>query len=81
MTDIVTLTAGLSLGLLFVLIVTKAYIRSISTTIYVISLSIAMQTYVMGECEIAFLIVIAGAVSSLMRAVINHNVDTVLKRN
>ena len=80
MLNIELLMGVMSIGLIFVLIVTKAYKRSITTTVYVISLAISMQLYHTCDKDLSFVVITLGAIFSLMRAVFNHKTDQLVKR-
>ena len=71
----------ISIALLFVLIITGAYRKSISTTIYIISIVIAMNCIDRCDPKIAGAIIMAGAIIALVRAVINTKEDTWIKRH
>ena len=71
---------GISIALFFVLIVTKAYKKSVSTTINVVSLMLAAQAFFLYGADAAYLFVFSGATLSLIRAVINTRQDTIIKR-
>ena len=70
-----------SIALLFVLVTTGAYRRSISTTIYIISIVLAMNCIDRCDPKIAGAIIMGGAIVSLVRAVINTKDDTWIKRH
>jgi len=81
MINIQVLMPTMSLGLLFILFITGAWRRSYTTTIYVVSLYASMQLYHLScNKDTAFIVITAGAIISLVRAVVNHNRDTLIKR-
>ena len=71
----------ISVAMFFVLIVTKAWKHSITTAIYVTSLVVAIECYSLCHKEAAYIIMLSGAFISLVRAVVNHDTDRILKRN
>jgi len=78
--DIKLLMEIVSIGLLFVLFITKAYTKSISTTIYIVSLVISLETYKNYSEKVAFVVIVLGAVIVLIRAIVNHKQDRLIKR-
>lgn len=78
--DLKILLPMVSLGLLFVLVVTHAYRRSITTTIYVISVAVATNCYMMCKPQLAGVVIVLGAAISLIRTVINTEQDRFIKR-
>ncbi len=69
-----------SLGLIFVLIATRAYKRSYSTAVYILALAISIELMLYKEYQQAVLVLILGAVINLIRAVVNHEEDSWVKR-
>jgi hypothetical protein len=80
MINIELLVSVISLGLIVALVLTKAYNRSITTTIYVVSLAISMQFCYSGVNHFALIPITIGAILSLGRAVVNHDTDKLIKR-
>lgn len=70
----------LSLGLLFVLVATRAYERSVTTAIYVFCVAVSLNCYAVCRPDIAWTVITAGAGISLIRTVINTESDRFLKR-
>ncbi len=70
----------ISIALIFVLVVTGAYKRSITTTVYVVSLVISFQCVKYISVTAAGAVLVAGAIIALVRAVINHEDDRLFKR-
>ena len=70
------LTMMISLGLIFILFMTNAYKRSITTAIYVVSVAISMQ---IDDSETATIIIISGAAAALLRAVLLGGEDKILR--
>ncbi len=81
MFDIEMFVHVVSIAMFFVLIVTQAWRHSITTAIYVTSLIAAVECYNMCCKEAAFMVILFGAFLSLVRAIVNHDVDRILKRN
>jgi len=81
MFDIEMFVHVVSIAMFFVLIVTQAWKHSITTAIYVTSLVVAAECYNVCCKEAAFMVILFGAFISLVRAVVNHDIDRVLKRN
>jgi len=80
MLNLELLMGVVSVGLIFILIITAAYERSISTAVYIISLAISMQLHHAGYIGLAFVVITIGALFCLGRAVVNHNHDKLIKR-
>ena len=80
MFSIDTLLIALSLGFVFILFVTKAYKKSITTTIYIVSFAVTMQLICDVREHTALIPMAIGALISLTRAVINTNRDQLIRR-
>jgi len=80
MIDMHILLPMVSVALLFVLVVTHAWRRSITTAIYIVSVSVAMNCYTMCKPDIAGAVIISGAIVALVRTVINTEDDRFIKR-
>lgn len=76
-----TLMSMMSIGLVFILIITGAWKRSISTTIYIISLVFSLNCFEYCSYDISVMIIMSGAIIALIRAVINTEKDKVIKRD
>ena len=81
MINLAILLPMVSMALLFVLVVTHAYKRSVTTTIYVISVVIAMNCYSFCSPALSGAIVTVGALVALVRAVVNTENDRLFKRD
>lgn len=68
----------ISIGLIFILIATGAYKKSITTTIYVTSISISLTCINTCSDEVSILPIIFGAMISLARAIILDREDHIL---
>jgi len=66
----------ISLALIFILFITGAYKRSITTTIYVVVVAVSMQV---DNSEIATSLIIAGAFVALLRAVLLGGEDRLMR--
>ena len=80
MTNVDVLLQMVSLALIFVLFVTKAYKKSITTTVYVVALVIAFQLANQGYIIYAGIVLAVGAILTLLRSVVNHENDRLFKR-
>lgn len=80
MIDLHILLPMVSLALLFVLVATHAWRRSVTTAIYIVSVVVAMNCYAACKPNWAGLIIIIGAIVALIRAVINTENDKFIKR-
>ena len=78
MSEIILLNM-ISLGLLFVLVVTKAWKKSYTTTIYVVSLVTGLEVMKFINGSVGLSIIVAGAIFSTARAVIQFEKDRFLK--
>jgi len=70
----------ISLALLFVLVATHAWQRSVTTTIYVVAVAVAMNCYAHCSYQLAGAVIVAGAIVALARTVINTEKDRLIKR-
>ena len=73
--DYNTLLQMISIGLLFILFITKAYKKSITTTIYIFSISISLICFTSCDAHMAALPIIIGAMISLARAIVLDRKD------
>ena len=80
MIDLQILLPMISIALLFVLVATHAWQRSITTAIYVVSVAVAMNCYAMCKPHLAGLVIVIGAIVALARTVINTEKDRLIKR-
>lgn len=69
----------LSVGLVFVLFITGAWRKSVTTTIYVLSLSIGLQCFLCNNEQLAIAVVTFGAIIALVRAMFHHSDDTLMR--
>ena len=69
------------IAMFFILIVTQAWKKSITTTIFITSLVIAIECYGTYSKNVSYFIVLFGALLALSRAIINHDEDKIIKRN
>ena len=60
----------ISLGLIFILFITKAYQKSITTTIYILSISISLICFTTCDARISAIPIIIGAMIALARAIV-----------
>lgn len=79
MFNIDLLLQSISLGLLFILFVTGAWRKSISTSIYVISLALAFQCYICDNAEIGGMIITFGALFALARTMFHEQTDSLMR--
>jgi len=79
MIDLYILLPMVSLALLFILFMTGAYKRSVTTVIYIISLVIALQCYQLGSPVSPGVVMISGGAIALVRAMLLHTNDRVVR--
>lgn len=80
MIDMHILLPMVSVALLFVLVATQAWKRSITTTIYIVSVAVSINCYTMCKPDIAGIVIVSGAIVALVRTVINTEYDRLIKR-
>lgn len=73
------LLQSISLGLLFILFITGAWRKSISTSIYIISLALAFQCYVCERPEWGGAFITFGALIALIRAMFHEENDSLMR--
>jgi len=78
MSEIILLNM-ISLGLLFVLIVTGSWRKSYTTIAYVVSLVVGIEIMKFINIDLGILVIVAGAVFSVARAILQNQNDRFLK--
>ncbi len=79
--DMQVLLQMMSAGFIFILFATKAYKKSYTTAIYVVSLFVALQCLSCDHPIYAVLALIIGAGISLARAVVQQKNDEIIREN
>lgn len=71
----------IAMALLFVVLVTKLWNKSISTAIHAITVATSMYFFTPCEPEVSMGIIFAGVLINMFRAVVNTERDKFVKRN
>ena len=79
--NILILAPILSIAILFVILATSLWRRSISTTIHAISVAGAIYCYPICNTSIVLTVLFVGVTLNMIRAVVNTEQDRFIKRN